>query len=225
MSKMLPVLVILGLCFTAFIFLFDYLGYKDFSIQTEKDCVSTPQVQDLLKTYKPNLITFSDNSFTGVLKSKYKCVDSVTYQKKFPSLKLDIRSNLPLARIEGAGFVVNSNLQAEEGTASASVPTLYLQQAQIFSSGQTVSDPETIFALNIIKNLKDSDFVVSNVRILDSQNIVVYNPQNAIAVFSSKIALGNQLSSLQSVLAKSRIDATKIAKIDLRFDKPVIVLK
>lgn len=222
---MLPVLVILGLFFTAFIFLFDFLSYKDFSIQTEKDCVSTPQVQELLKSYKPNLITFSENGLTEVLKSKYNCVASVTYQKKFPSLKLNISSKLPLARIEGTSFVVNSNFQAEEGTASASVPTLYLRQTQSFKSGQVMSDAETIFALNVIKNLKDSDFIISNLRILDAQNIVAYNPQNAIAVFSSKIELNKQLSSLQSVLAKSRIDATKIAKIDLRFDKPVIVFK
>ncbi len=222
---MLPVLVVFGLFLTAFIFLFDYLSYKNFDIQTEKDCITTPQLQELLKSYKPNLITFSGKNFTGILRSKYKCVDTVYYEKKFPSLKIQVHSKLPLAKIDGVNFVINANLQAEEGTASATVPTLYTSEQQALKAGQAVKGAETIFALNIIKSLKDSDFVVSNVRVLDAQNIVAYNPQNAIAVFSSWIELSRQLSSLQSVLAKSRIDATKIAKIDLRFDKPVIVFK
>ncbi|MBI3341797.1 hypothetical protein HY024_01610 [Candidatus Curtissbacteria bacterium] len=226
MSKMLPVLVIIGVLITIFIFLFDFLDFKNFNIQSEKDCITTQQATEIIKAQKPNLLFINKAEILNALRNKYHCVENANFEASFPTLNIQIKNNLLVARLGDTNIYVNSNLRTmQQGTPSASVPTLYPQDTVPPKPNQTISDKLTVFALNLIKALKDSDFTINNVRVLDAQNIIVYNPQNAIAVFSSQVDLKNQINSLQSVIAKSRIDATKISKIDLRFDKPVVVFK
>ena len=95
------------------------------------------------------------------------------------------------------------------------LPKLYAQQ----------TDQNLKYAALLANELAASDFQVASIRILDSQTIGIYNRQDTVAIFSLKKGAYNQLDSLQQVLAKSKIDATKIQKIDLRFDKPVVAFK
>ena len=84
------------------------------------------------------------------------------------------------------------------------------------------TDQNIKYAAALAGELAASDFQVASIRILDNQTIGIYNIQGTVAIFSLKKDAQSQLNSLQQVLAKSRIDATKIQKIDLRFDKPVV---
>jgi len=64
-----------------------------------------------------------------------------------------------------------------------------------------------------------------NVRITGHDDVAIYNQQGQLAIFSSKKDKEEQVDSLQQVISKAKIDSAKIAKIDLRFDKPVLVFK
>lgn len=206
-----------------------FFGYgvfnvKSFEISTEKDCVKEEKLREDLISIKPNLLVSTAKSINVSLKNKYSCVDNVVVEKVYPStLKVAVFSNLPIAKFENSNLLVDGNGQIVEGTASGKVPTIYPQSA--LEKSALGADGTVSFASGIIKSLKDSDFLVSNVRILDDENIVVYNSENAIAVFSSKVDLQRQIRSLQSVIAKSKIDAAKISKIDLRYTMPVVVFK
>lgn len=81
------------------------------------------------------------------------------------------------------------------------------------------------YAATLASELETSDFQLASMRILDDETITIYNQQGAVAIFSLKKDEKSQISSLQQVLAKSKISATKIQKIDLRFDKPVVAFK
>ncbi len=82
-----------------------------------------------------------------------------------------------------------------------------------------------IFEINLASQLSRSDFSVSSIRIIENQTVAAYNFQDAVALFSPNKSLALQVDSLQQVLAKAKIDATKIQKIDLRYDNPTIVFK
>ncbi|KKS04034.1 MAG: hypothetical protein UU56_C0011G0028 [Candidatus Curtissbacteria bacterium GW2011_GWA2_41_24] len=57
---------------------------------------------------------------------------------------------------------------------------------------------------------------------MGNDEVVIYNQQGQLAIFSSKKDKEVQVDSLQQVISKAKIESAKIAKIDLRFDKPVI---
>lgn len=84
------------------------------------------------------------------------------------------------------------------------------------------NNPNLNFVAALTTELTVSDFQVASVRVLDTRSIGVYTQQGAVAIFSTENDLKSQIDSLQIVLAKSKIDAAKIEKIDLRFDKPVV---
>jgi len=55
--------------------------------------------------------------------------------------------------------------------------------------------------------------------------ISVYNRESQAVIFTSEKNAGHQVDSLQLILSESKIDPSKIEKIDLRFAKPVITYK
>ncbi len=130
----------------------------------------------------------------------------------------------PAVQIEGTNLYLAENGQVLD-RASSKKPLLYLDKNIKVQAGQKITDQQILFAVKIATGLTKSDFTAASIRLLDSRDIAVYSPQDAIAVFSSDKDANLQIDSLQQVLAKAKIDATKISKIDLRFDKPVIVFK
>ncbi len=104
-------------------------------------------------------------------------------------------------------------------------PVLFLSKNTKLKQGDKVTDPQTLFAVNIAAQIAKSDFSAAGIRLLDLGDVAVYNTQNAIAIFTSRKDLSAQIDSLQQVLAKAKIDATKISKIDLRYNLPVITFK
>ncbi len=130
----------------------------------------------------------------------------------------------PSVQIEGTNLYLAENGQVQDRSSSKK-PLLYLDKSLKLAAGQKITDPQILFAAGVAAGLSKSDFSVASIRLLPSGDIAVYNPQNAIAVFSSGKDARNQIDSLQQVLAKAKIDAAKIVKIDLRFDQPVITFK
>lgn len=130
----------------------------------------------------------------------------------------------PSVQIEDTNFYLAENGQVTD-RAGSKKPLLYIDKKIKISPNSVVTDPQVLFAAKIAGGLAKSDFSVASVRLLPTGDIAVYNPAGAIAVFSISKGAGDQIDSLQQVLAKAKIDAAKIVKIDLRFDQPVITFK
>ncbi len=151
-----------------------------------------------------------------------KIVPSINLKKDIAGVQTT--NTEPVIQIEGTNLFLTENGQIITQSSSKK-PLLYLDKSLKLTSGQKVTDPQILFAGKIAAGLAKSDFSVASIRLLPSADIAVYNPQNAIAVFSADKDAKNQIDSLQQVLAKAKIDAAKIVKIDLRFDQPVITFK
>lgn len=99
---------------------------------------------------------------------------------------------------------------------------LFLPQEASPQAGQKLEDAASKFAIKLAELLKKSDFHATSIRILSADNILAYDQKQTIAHFSAQKDAKNQVSTLQQVLAEARIGDDKIAKIDLRFENPVI---
>lgn len=130
----------------------------------------------------------------------------------------------PSVQIEGTNLYLAENGQVTDRSVSKK-PLLYIDKKIKAAPNTVVTDPQILFAAKVASGLAKSDFSVASVRLLPSGDIAVYNPAGAIAVFSGAKDAKSQIDSLQQVLAKAKIDAAKITKIDLRFDQPVITFK
>ena len=67
--------------------------------------------------------------------------------------------------------------------------------------------------------------MATSIRILNPAMISVYNRENKAVIFTSEKDANVQVDSLQLILSESKIDPSKIDKIDMRFVKPVITYK
>lgn len=126
--------------------------------------------------------------------------------------------------VEGKNLYLSENGLVLDKSASSKPPLFLLKDTKL-TPGQKVEDRQILFAVSLAEQLSKSDFSVAGVRLLESGDVAVYSPGDSIALFSENKDQSMQVDSLQRVLAKAKIDATKITKIDLRFDKPVITFK
>lgn len=199
---------------------------KNVTFNQEQKCVENPQ--DIFKNQLvgSSLIFFNAQSFTQDIKEQFNCIETINVTKQFPStVVLDIKSQDPIAKIAESQLHTTQSGLLIKASDNIQLPTLFLPQNLDLNASRQITDKKTLTALEIIKNLLKSDFVPATVRLLEGEEIAVYSTKDILVVFSSEKEPKVQVDSLQLILAESKIDATKIDKIDLRFEKPVISYK
>jgi len=222
---MLPVLVLL-IPISAIFFLYQITKLKYAEIIQDKACVNPQNVLKELQIANKSALFVSTQKLTIDLKNKFSCIEDVKIKKRFPvKTIIEIKVKKSVAKIEGTNFVVLESGQVEEAKNDKDKPTIYLPGDLTPQLGQKITDQNVLLALKIGALLLKSDFITANIRFLPQGDIAVYNNQGVAIIFSNQKGQDTQVDSLQRVQASSKIDATKIAKIDLRFDKPIIVYK
>lgn len=73
--------------------------------------------------------------------------------------------------------------------------------------------------------LKDKRIVFSSISISSDSAYLVLLPHGEEIFFSSKKDLPSQVSSLHLILTRLTIEGKEFRRLDLRFDKPIIVFK
>ena len=191
-------------------------------ISQNQDCLKAQDVFDALKNSK-NLFFISKGKLENTLKSQYSCIGTLEIKKIFPSkLQVNIAPKEPVVKIEGTSLMITDDGQVVEGILAKDKPIIFLPSDVKVVLGQKISEKTIIFAVQVTSKLLKSDFLPVNVRIVGNDEVVIYNQQGQLAIFSSKKDKEVQVDSLQQVISKAKIESAKIAKIDLRFDKPVI---
>ena len=193
-------------------------------INQNQDCLT--QTEILSQTTKVNLIFLSKDKLTQKLKSQYSCLEGITIVKKFPyTLEVNIKVKTPVVRIEGTNFYATADGLIISDSDFPGLPTLYFGRNQDLKLGQKITDQVALNTLKLAAYLLKSDFAASSIRLISPDEIVAYSKTDYLAIFTSQKELGLQVDSLQAILAQSKIEPSKIAKVDLRFSKPVITYK
>ena len=192
-----------------------------------KDQDSCLKQIDLKKEYiGKNLLLINPKKEQNSLKDKNSCVDGVAVERKFPiTLQITVKSKVPVAKIDGTELLATSDGLLIKKQITANIPTIYLPNSKSLKENETLQDKTAIFALQISSGLLKSDFTPASIRLIGSNDIAVYSTSGIIALFTTNQSASDQVDSLQSIMTKAKIDASKIEKIDLRFNKPTVVFK
>lgn len=217
MTKVLPVLVLF--IFAPAIFLFSPIfEVRNFGINNQ-DCIKEEQVEKIIQN--KNFFLIDEKKLAENLQSQFICVAQVTVKKRFPkTLKIEVAIKQPVAKIEGS-----NSFATEDGYLTSSdknLPLLYLPSQVRSQINQKISDKDALFALKLASLLIKSDYNVVAIRIVKEKEIVTYDHQGIVAIFTGEKSADLQVDSLQQVLSLSKINSAKITKIDLRFDKPIV---
>ena len=105
------------------------------------------------------------------------------------------------------------------------LPTIFFDKEAEFKIGERVNHEDTLYVLSLVSQIGKTDFVATSIRVLSPFVLSVYNRENQVVIFTTEKKVNVQVDSLQLILSESKIDPSKITKIDLRFEKPVITFK
>ncbi len=75
----------------------------------------------------------------------------------------------------------------------------------------------------ILNNLPTGLFTLKNVKRRTADYLVVVSKQKTTVVFSLNKNINFQLTTLQNILTKAKINRRGVSRVDLRFDKIVVV--
>lgn len=209
-----------------FLFLFSYIfTVKNISIHTDYPCVTEEEVNSQITIKGQSLFLIQKNQISEQILKKISCIEKVDLKTKLPStLEISYSGKNPVARVDSSDIFLTASGLAISVSHVQNLPTIFPPEGFQASVGTNISDPEMLTALKIVNSLSKSDFVPTNVRIVND-SITVYNQQDSVVIFSTKKQAEIQTDSLQKVLAKAKIESKKISKIDMRFDNPIIVFE
>lgn len=210
-----------------YVFLFSpVFKIKSVEFNTQQNCLNDQKQLEKYQVLNKNILLFKSGEFSQYLESDFSCIDQIKVTKALPAkLKIEVAVQKPVAKVEGKDLAITKDGAISTTSQTENLPTIFLPAGIQTSVGQKIWDKTTLFALDVVSQLQKSDFTPQNIRIVEEGDVAVYDTTGLIALFSSLKPASIQVDSLQAILAKAKIDEAKIAKIDLRFDKPVIVNK
>lgn len=221
MFKFLPVLLLA--CLIPIFIYSPLFRLNNIQVNDENNCLSANSIENQQKIMGKNLIFLNTAKLEKNISEKNICVTKIKLQKKYPnSISVILESESAVALIEGTDLAVREDGFISQANLAKNLPKIFLNEKIKAEAGQKITDTQTIFAITLTKKLEKTDFIPTNVRILTPPDIAIYDQKGTTVLFSQEKDADSQVDSLQSIFAKAKIDATKIAKIDLRFEKPVI---
>lgn len=143
---------------------------------------------------------------------------------KNPQQEQKAQTQQAVAQLAGTTLYVTEEGQVTD-TTSKEVPQLFLTQEASASAGTKITDRSALFAIKLAALVVKTDFRAASIRLLDANSVAVYDTKETVAIFSPNKSLEEQVDSLQQVIGKARIGDDKIAKIDLRYQNPVVSTK
>lgn len=214
-------LFLLPIFFLLALVAFYSLQVRIIEIDERTNCLSK-KIEEELKG--KNLLLLDTKKTEEKVKNETHCIKEITIKKVVPGkLKLKIETQKEVAKIENSSLSLTENGIVVTST-NSNLPTIYSGKLVSFSQGQTITDPDLLQGLKISSILAKSDFNAQSIRVVDG-DIAFYDVNGLIVLFSKNQDPKTQVDSLQQVLAKTKIDASKIAKIDLRYIQPVVLFK
>lgn len=229
----------------------DFFKIKSIDIQTEHiACADANQIRDSSNLLGQNIFFINSSRIKDVIKNRFICIKDIQISRNFPNkvsifasgrepkalllvLKDEEASQsanfeniaTPSARIAEKSvdkFLVDSVgvIFAKENN-NLDIPRIFYYKKDV-SLGQVVEPVSQ--SLKILQKVKSYGLDVSISEILEESLLIHPQVKGPRIVFKLKENLDTQLASLQLILKQAKIDEKELEFIDLRFDKPVIIL-
>lgn len=196
---------------------------KNIIVTTDYDIAANSELVKILEnTRNQNIFWLNDKTISEQIKATDLKIKEVLVQKKFPGkILVEIKSRQALAAVAVADkfFLIDKEgLVFDEKKEVAGLPILELGLQNIGLGSRIDENKKNI--LVILEALKGKEEVVSILTTeeetqmqLGGGTLILFPPTNEINA---------KLNALQTILDRFRIEGKRPAKIDLRFEKPVV---
>jgi hypothetical protein len=218
-------------------------------IHSDADCVNGDLNNDL-KLNGRSIFYIGESDLLSRLSLKYLCIGNLKVEKKFPTTVLvTVQGRKPVLNIESVNFASGSadflaSSSAEVKTAylvdlggflfeegeRADLPQIYDQDDQL-KVGVSLGE-EVVNIVSIENKLKELGLTAAE-STLEGDDLFVKSDNPSSIIFSLKNDVKTELASLQLILQAGKMNSEDASgglggpkpmeRIDLRFDKPVIV--
>ena len=224
-SKFKGYIVFLFFCFLLFflvVFFIQGFRVKKIIIISDENSIKGLNVFS-----KKNMFIIDNEEIVPILLYQNIFIKDINIKKVFPNtLVLNPVWRRPVAQIissEDPFLIDNDGYPARSFSNSEILPEIFVSKL-IYNKNS--ADWRLVKAISLINNLKKYNLNLSKVAIDDDPSQISAVIDNSIEVF---IPLNNDpvvtSASLQTIISRFRIEGKFISKIDLRFDKPIVILK
>jgi len=111
----------------------------------------------------------------------------------------------------------------EKGNESKNLPLILLDSDSSFEFGDQIEKEEILKTIDILSSLRLRLIDPKIAKIISIREIKIWLGNDLLCLFNLTKDIGEQLDSLQLISSRAKIEGKQITKIDLRFDKPVII--
>lgn len=106
---------------------------------------------------------------------------------------------------------------------SQNLPLILFKSDPQFKTGEKITQEEVRRVIEIIVEMKLRLLQPKVSRIISPREIEIWLENETLVILNGQKEIDVQLDSLQFIYSRSKIEGKQIKKIDLRFDKPVVV--
>lgn len=199
---------------------------------------------DLLTLFNGSYFKINSKKINDQLNKKYPEIDSIAIKKSFPNfVSIIVFKRIPIA-IAVNGSLTENSVEGE-ATGSANIkygfekkegheflidikgsllekkeenlPTIGLD-LQNKVPGDSMASPTVLFMLQALQKLTEKPLWIVG----HDNKVVFYNSDGSYVLLDSSKNLSEQLSSLQLITNRFRIEGRKFEYLDLRFQKPIV---
>ena len=194
-----------------------------------------------------NVLFFPSTKIIKKIKENYPQISLVKIKKQIPQrIFFEMTSRKPVVAFSNELFSENeadsSDLEEPQFVSSGdyylvddqgmviqkieekqNFPLILLKKDFQLNIGQQISQPEILKAIEIVSGMRLRLLEPKVALPLSLREIKVWLEGGLLTNFNGEKDIQVQLDSLQFIYSRSKIEGKKIKKIDLRFEKPVVV--
>lgn len=214
-------ILLLGLVFL-FIFLFDKFRVRTVILITDK-----PKLYGLTVIEDNNLLLIDEKKTAYSLLQLNPAIKSFAISKEFPDkLYITVNNRLPIAKLKnipGFNYIDSEGILLTESGDYPGLPVISVSDFSIYSDKK--ADWKVRKIVYFIEEVQKQSIKLSQIHVDNSSgffSILLPEQTEVIIPFESDIYI--QVSSLQVILQRFKIVGKNVAKVDFRFDKPLVTL-
>lgn len=172
-----------------------------------------------------NLLLFPSDKIRLQLLRDNPLLSDIRFIKKYPhTLVVEAIKRQPIAAIATENNILwtidSSGIILTEGSSHEKLPIIYTNIA-VFIPGEKITDSTLSSAMEFLEKVRDK-ITIDQIILRDSSLIQARSGKTDILIPQQTVS-ESLVNTLQNILAGFRIKGTLPTRIDLRFNKPVIV--
>lgn len=180
------------------------------------------------KTLGKNIVIFSSSKLGQEIKQNHPEFLQLKINKRLPNglfFKIEIRKTVvAIGREEGDFYLADKEgILLERTNNPGNLPLIFLPHDINQDLGTKIQEELILTAIQILYGSKLRLLEPESARLVSEKAIEVRLKEDLQVLFSTKKEVKAQLDSLQFILKRAKIEGKRLERIDLRFDKPVIV--